>query len=359
MAPKVYNIAIIGYGLSAKIFHIPFIPTVQGLNLYAIVNQFPQPDDNIETRCPGVKVYSTTEEMLKDPAVDVVVLSTPPTTHLALATAAIKAGKHVVCEKPLTPMSAEGDQLIATAKEYGKLLTVFHNRRWDTDFLTLQKLINEDTLGRIVEFETHFDRYDLEVIKSAGGWRGQKLPGAGVIYDLGVHLMDQVNVLFGMPEKVTGFEQTQREEDQSGIEDACTVLLHYKSGLLVTVKAAVISPEKKQLKFWVRGQKGSYRKYHLDSQEEMLQDGKHPGSKNFGVEKPERYGIVTVNTGNGFIERDEPTVSPETYAAFYKKLLLALEGKGPVPVDPKDGRDVIRLVELAHESSRLGKTLSV
>ena len=185
----------------------------------------------------------------------------------------------VVVEKPFTPTSQEADELMQTAKRNSRLLTVYQSRvnrlssrwrwitdqpclldrRWDSDFLTLLKLIKGNTLGRIAEFETHFDRHRPE-IASRGGWKTKSAPGSGTVYDLGTHLIDQVVLAFGLPKRITGFVGSQRVDNPGGYEDACTVLLHYDDGLLATVKAGVVSPEKSQLRFWVRGVKGSYKK---------------------------------------------------------------------------------------------------
>ena len=179
----------------------------------------------------------------------------------------------MVVEKPFTPTSAEARELVSIAKKCNKLLTVYQSkrlgsqrstsansladRRWDTDFLTLTSLLREGTLGRVVEFETHFDRH--RPVPAQGGWKTKPGPGTGATYDLGTHLMDQIVVTYGLPKRITGFVGSQREENLNGLEDSCTVLLHY-SGLLATVKAGVVSPEVKQLRYWVRGTKGSYKK---------------------------------------------------------------------------------------------------
>ena len=259
MASKPYNIAIIGYGMSAKVFHIPLISAVPPFYLYAIVQRNPRPNDDAEKDHPGVKTYRSSEEMVRDPAIAVVVVTTIPTTHFELCKLALEHGKHVIVEKPFTPSSKEAGELITLAKEHQRLLTVYQNRRWDTDFLTLSRLLKENILGRVVEFETHFDRYRPEM-PAAGGWKTKPLPGGGAVYDLGTHLIDQVVVSFGLPDSITGFSGSQREHNPEGVEDSCTVLLHYNSGLLATVKAAVVSPEIEQLRFWVRGDQGSYRK---------------------------------------------------------------------------------------------------
>lgn len=193
----------------------------------------------------------------------------------------------VLVEKPFCPSSEECDRLIALAKMQGKLLTVFQNRRWDADFVTLSQLLSEKKLGRVAEFESHFDRYDPTVPPRDA----VDVPGSGVIFDLGTHLFDQVLHLYGPPAKVTAFMSRQRSEaPENGPHDACTVLLHYKDGLLVTVKASPLSVDQKQMRFWVRGDKGSYLKHHLDPQEPQIVAGTAVTDPGFGLEPSSNSG---------------------------------------------------------------------
>ncbi|KAI4134138.1 MAG: hypothetical protein LQ347_001777 [Umbilicaria vellea] len=351
-----YNIALIGYGFSAKVFHIPLIAAVPDFQLYAIVQRSPTPDDNAEKDHPGVKGYTSSEEMVRDPHVHVVVVTSTPSSHFDLTRLALEHGKHVVVEKPFTPTHQEADELIAMAKKHQRFLTVYQNRRWDADFLTLSRLLRSDTLGRITEFETHFDRHS-PVVKPGRQWKTREL-GGSVVYDLGTHLMDQVVVLFGMPKRITALIGTQREGRPASDEDSCTVLLHYE-GMLATVKAAVVSPETRQLRFWVRGEGGSFKKFHLDVQEDQLKTGRRPGDQGFGVEAEDRHGILTTIKDGKIASESYLTVQPATYTAFYTSLAKALAGHGDVPIEPEEASAVIRLVELARESSRTGRTVDV
>lgn len=275
----------------------------------------------------------------------------------------------VIVEKPFVPTSAEADKLISLAKSKSLLLTVFQNRRYDSDFLTVQKLLSSPSpLGRITEVETHFDRH-RPVVPAGDSWKYTVGAGHGVIYDLGTHLMDQVLVLFGMPKRVTACIVTQREGNDNGFEDSATILLHYdqnplggKAPLLVTVKFSVVSPEVEQLRYWIRGTKGSFKKFHLDCQEDQLKEGLRPGDNGYGLEPKERYGVLNkFDEKTGAVSSETvPTVEPATYAEFYRKIARALGGDmNQVPVKPEQARDLIRLVELVRESSRTGKTLEV
>lgn len=165
------------------------------------------------------------------------------------------------------------------------------DRRYDADYQTLSKLVKNGSLGRVVEYETHFDRHRPEISASTTTWKTKGVPETGAIYDLGAHLLDQAVHLFGLPQRITGFVGSQRVNNPTGLEDSFTALLHYNSGLLVTAKAAVVSPEEKQLRFWVRGEKGSFKKFHLDIQEDQLKAGIRPGDSGYGLEPSDRYGM--------------------------------------------------------------------
>ncbi|KAL8804559.1 MAG: hypothetical protein Q9182_002474 [Xanthomendoza sp. 2 TL-2023] len=385
MASKVYNVGVIGYGAAAKVFHIPLIEEVPELNFYAIVQRHPTPENDVSKVHPKIKAYRAAEDMVKDEAVDMVVVTTTPATHFELVKLALKNGKHVLVEKPFVPTSEEADELIALAKRHQRYLSVYQNRRWDQDFLTIQDLIKTDTLGRIVEFESHFDRYK-PTTAGAKPWKTRIEPGGGAIYDLGAHLIDQIYLLFGLPQRITGFLGSQRAENPGNYDDACTVLMHYKDGMIATIKVAVVSPEASQLRFWVRGEKGSYKKFHEDCQEAHLTAGQKPSSPGFGIEPQDHHGSPTPNhlltasmallathltTPTGTLTTlhnntltptrhptHRPTV-PKTYQAIYSQFALAMAGKGDVPVKADDARTVIRLIELAKQSSNEGRTLDV
>ncbi|KAJ5196925.1 hypothetical protein N7449_007404 [Penicillium cf. viridicatum] len=360
MASKTYNVGVVGYGFSAKIFHIPFVKEVPELKLYAIVQRTPKQDDDAEKDHPGVKSFRTTEEMVQDPAIDVVIITTAPDSHFALSKLALEAGKHGKCPEPFTPTTQEADELVAIAKKNNKQLAVFQNRRFDADFVTLSKLVKNGSLGRISEYETHFDRHrPQEPASDSHKWKNKVIPGGSAIYDLGTHLLDQAVHLLGLPARVTGFIGSAREANSSSYEDSFTVLLHYASGLLVTAKATVVSPEDEQLRFWVRGDKGSFKKYHLDIQEDQLKAGIMPQDKGYGREPSERYGALTTIKDDKPSKEVVPTVEPPTYTEYYRKLVRALNGEGDLPASGAEAREVIRLIELARESSRTGRTLDV
>ncbi|KAE8324088.1 oxidoreductase [Aspergillus sergii] len=349
---KKYQVGVIGYGLSAKIFQIPFIEASNDFELGAIVQRL---GGSAAQDHPEAKIYRAPDDLFNDEAIDVVVVSTPPSTHFTLASAALNAGKHVIVEKPFCPSIKECNDLIALAESNQRILTVFQNRRWDADYVTLHDLLKQGVLGRIVEFDSHFDRFDPV---APTHWAGKDAPGGGVIYDLGTHLFDQILHSFGLPRRITSIIASQRANAQ-GPGDACTVLLQYESGMLATIKATAMSPLENQKRFCVRGDKGSFIKYHLDPQEEQLAGGLHAGNPGFGEETSGKAGTLVLVKDGALHASPYPNLPPPTYTAFYDMLSDALAGKGDVPVSARDARNVIRLVELAQESSERGVTISI
>lgn len=264
------------------------------------------------------------------------------------------------------PTSAQADELIDLARKQDRLLCVYQNRRWDADFLNVQKLVSDGTtLGRIVEFETHFDRYRAEKYTT---WKGTLSmdEGGGVIYDLGSHLIDQVYVLFGMPNSVFAKFVSQRDGSHALVKgkedidpDSVTLLLSYDGGLLVHVRIGVLSAEARQPRFWIRGTKGSYYKTDLDPQEDQLRSG-------MTVDDPQFGRSTNPSVWNGRLTKYEPdgqmletswvNAEPQTYKRIYELFAEALKtGKETdVPVQPTEARDVLRIIEAARKSGRTG-----
>lgn len=340
MAAKTYNVGVIGYGMSAKVFHIPLIQVTPAFKLHSIVQRTPKPNDDASKDHPSTKIYHSAPEMFADPSIDLIVITTTPDTHLTFTKSALEAGKHVLVEKPFVPTSAEAQQLVDISKKTGKLICVYQNRRWDTDFLTVRKLMADGTLGRVVEFETHFDRY--KPVRPEN-WKGN-LPmdqAGGVIYDLGTHLIDQAYVLFGMPKSVTAVFSNQRNDGEAE-PDSITVMLGYGAGEpLVTAKAGVICVETEQLRYWVRGTKGSFKKYHLDVQEDQLKAGLKPGDRGFGIENEASSGTLVVLDGDKPKSSVFKNVEPKTYATLYDGFAKAIEvgDESAVPVKAIEARD--------------------
>jgi len=362
MANKRYNVGVIGYGMSAKVFHIPLIEITPSFTLSAIVQRTPTPGNDASKDHPSAKLYHSSDELIADKSIDVIIVTTPPSTHFSLAKASLEAGKHVLVEKPFVPTSAEAITLEEISRSAGKQLAVYQNRRWDSDFLTLRKLISDGTLGRVVELSTHFDRYKPV---RPDTWKGELSmnEGGGVIYDLGTHLIDQAYILFGNPSTVFATFTNQRgDAGKEGMEpDSITVLLGYGSnGPLVTVKAGVISIEKEQLRYWVRGTKGSWKKFHLDVQEDQLKRGLKPGDEGFGIESKESAGKLVVLGDKGEVtESVYENIAPETYSKLYEGFAKAIESgnEEDVPVKAGQAADVLKIIEAARESAKSGKVV--
>ena len=264
MASKPFNAAVVGYGLSAKVFHIPLILALPNdFKLYGVVQRSPKPDNDASKAHPDIKLFRSVDEVYKDSGVDLVVITSTPGTHFSMVKDALEAGKNVVVEKPFVPTAKEANELIEIQKKSGKVLAVYQNRRWDSDFLTLRQVMEAGSLGSIAEFETHFDRHRPE-LPSTESWKNEDAPGHGSIFDLGTHLIDQIYHLFGMPKRVTGFLYQQRRGVDGGPHDSFTAILQYADGMMATARAGVVGPEVEQLRFWVRGTKASFKKVCKD-----------------------------------------------------------------------------------------------
>lgn len=319
--------ALIGRGLGGRVFHAPLIGALPAFTLETIAG------------AAEAEATATAE------GIDLVVISIPNAAHFPLARAAIEAGKHVVVDKPLTVTAQEADALIALARAYGTLLTVFHNRRWDGDFLTVRKLLAERTLGEPRLIEAHWDRFRPQIKQ---GWREVAAEGAGLLNDLGPHMIDQTLCLFGSPRTVTADILTQREGAQV---DDCFDLTFAYDRLRVRLSASTLVADPRP-RFAVHGTAGSFVKYGLDPQEEILKNGGEPNTPGFG--RDPRDGTLTI----GGESRAVPTETGG-YIEFYRRVGAAIRDGAPPPVDPADAREGLRLIELARQSAREGRTLPV
>jgi len=346
--------------MSAKVFHLPLITVTPSFKLHSIVQRTPKPNDDASKDYPKIKIYRSADDMFADTSIDIIIITTTPDTHFSFTKSALDSGKHAIVEKPFVPTSAEAQTLIDISSKTGKLICVYQNRRWDSDFLTVQDLVKTETIGNVVEFVTHFDRYKPVRPES---WKGNLSMdhAGGVIYDLGTHLIDQAFVLFGLPKSVTAIFSNQRNDGEAE-PDSFTVLLGYGSGgPLVTAKAGVMCVETQQLRYWVRGTNGSFHKFHLDVQEDQLKAGKKPGDEGFGIEDESMSGQLTVLKDGKPTSSILPNVKPKTYASLYSGFAQAIEGGGEaaVPVKASEARDVLKIIEAAKESAKSGKTVNL
>ena len=288
-------------------------------------------------------------------------ITTLPDQHFEMTKAALQAGKHVLTEKPFVPSASEADQLIAIAKAQQRLLCVYQNRRWDSDFLTLKKMLQQGILGRVFEFNTHFDRYR---VNAAENWKGtlDTSCGGSVLYDLGSHLIDQAYVLFGLPKSVHGRLLSQRRgEVDLATPDSMSIELSYPDGLLVRVSASVLSAEIEQTRYWIRGSKGSFHKQQLDPQEDQLKAGMSSTESGFGQENPANFRLILAGDDEKMTEHPIPEIVTETYQAFYNRFgeAVASGKEEDVPVTATAARDVLRVIEAVRESAKTGRDVTL
>lgn len=360
------GVAVIGFGLGGRVFHAPFVSAVPGLRLEAIVQR---KGDEAAKAYPfdqtGVRILRSVAEALSDKGVRLVVVSTPNETHFALAKQALEAGKHVVIDKPFSATSEEARELVTLAATKGLKVVPFHNRRWDGDFETVKKLLAEGAVGRLVTFESHFDRF--RPLPREGTWKESEDPANGMLFDLGPHLVDQVLSLFGAPAAITA--SVRKDRDQTAIEDAFDITLHYPEyqgkGLLAHCRASYMACDAAP-RFVLHGTKGSFKKYGLDPQEPALVGGaKVPrlGGKDAWLEEKEAaWGVLTVAPSPadpGTLVRREVKTERGDYRGFYANVRDAINGDAEQAVKAEDGFRAVRLLEMARESSAQGRTLAV
>lgn len=333
------NTGIVGFGLSGQVFHAPFIHVNPHFNLHTIVTS----GILAARKYPKTNITSSFEELLANPAVDLVIICSPNTMHYPQAKAALLAGKHVIVEKPFTVNSTEAQSLIDISKLSGKYVFPFHNRRWDSDILTLKHILSLGYLGKILEYESRFDRFTPEIARAA--WRYQQEEGGGTLFDLGIHLIDQAVSIFGKPEGV--FARLFNQREGSVTDDSFDLKLIYPD-LNVSLKASVFVKEAGP-RLQVHGLTGSFVKYGLDVQEAQLRKGKKPGSKGFGIEPSSQRGILnTTSFGKTFRGRYETL--PGNYMEFFNNVYNAIVNGAEAIVKPEDALLNIRIIESARTS---------
>jgi len=339
--------AIIGYGMASRVFHAPIISTLNSMNLYGFVERHAEES---RKKYPTTKLFRDTEKMLANQEIELVVITTPNESHFPLAIQALEAGKHVVVEKPFTPTYAQAQQLIELAEERDRVLSVFQNRRWDGDFLTVKNLLHDKTLGRLVEFESHFDRFRNRPKEDA--WREKDLPGSGILYDLGSHLIDQALVLFGQPEMITADVRRQRDFGES--DDFFEIILHYGQ-LRVVLKASMLVKEYGP-RFILHGTEGAYVKYSLDPQEKALKSGEVPSDESWGREPKEQWGTLYMDV-DGDTKKQKIETATGCYQKYYQNIADVIRGNGELMVKPEQARNTIRIIEKAFLSSRESRSV--
>lgn len=343
VAVRPIRTAVVGFGVSGRVFHAPLIAASPDYSLDAIVTSDPGRAAEAARRHPSAARFATIDDVLRrTDDFDLVVLGSPPATHAELAAAAIDAGLDVVVDKPFTVTPAEGRALIAHAARAGRRLTVFQNRRWDGDYLTVRRLIGGGALGDIARFESRFETFKPRPRES---WksRAQVADGGGILYDLGAHLIDQALRLFGPVDEVYGELVVRRAGAPA--EDDAFVALRHGSGPVSHLWMSSMAPQAGP-RFRVLGSDGGYTTWGLDGQEAALAAGISPRDPAYGVTARERWGLAGVD---GALE-PVPTERGD-YGGFYRELAAAIRDGGPMPVDPADAVDALELIERVHDDA--------
>lgn len=340
------RVGLIGYGYASKTFHAPLIVGTPGMVLAGVSSR---DATKVHADWPNMPVVSDPHHLFNDPNIDLIVIPTPNDTHFPLAKAALEAGKHVVVDKPFTVTLSQARELDALAKSCGLLLSVFHNRRWDSDFLTLKTLLADGTLGEVAYFESHFDRYRPQV---RNRWREQAGVGSGIWYDLGPHLIDQALNLFGLPVSLTVDLGQLRPGAQA--TDYFHAVLAYPQRRVVLHGTLLAAAE--TARYIVHGTRGSYIKYGLDPQEDRLKSGERLPQEDWGYDM--RDGVLTLAQGEVMTEQTLLTV-PGNYPAYYAGIRDALTGHGENPVPAAQAIQVMEMIELGMESAKHRATLNL
>ncbi|KAH8113302.1 NAD-binding protein, partial [Phellopilus nigrolimitatus] len=365
---------VLGVGLSGLAFHVPFILALPDVfELHAVLERNPSSDSGkVKDRFGvDVKIHRSIEDVLADDQIELVVVGTPNATHYDYVKRSLQANKHVLVDKPAVTTAAEARELGELARTKNRVLYAYQNRRWDSDFLSLKRLLKEPAsssayLGDLFEYESHYDRYRNGL---KGTWKDDKLAGAGQLYDLGTHLIDQVVSLFGRPQKVTGFVENVRGLGDPDVDDSFTLVLHYakteerKYPIKALLRAHILSVRDPQLRFVVRGTEGSYVKYGLDVQEDQLKAVLSPEdiySEEYGKEPENIWGEVNHINGEGTVSKIQwPALDRGAYIELFYNLADAIRADAELKVKWDEVTTVLEIIELAHQSSREGRTISL
>lgn len=346
---KPINTAICSFGMSGLVFHAPFISVNPKFNFYGVLERT---KNLAQEKYSNVKTFRTIDDLVNDKNIELVVVNTPNITHYEFTKKAIVAKKHVIIEKPFTATFSEAQELIVLAKENNVILSVYHNRRYDSDFKTVQKILNEGWLGDIVEAEFHYDRFDANL--SYKTHKETPTAGVGSIYDLGSHLIDQVLVLFGMPTAV--FADLNSYRPNSQVADYFDVKLYYSSHRVI-LKSSYFVREALPA-YILHGMEGSFIKSKADVQEKNLQAGKIPNSKNWGKEPNEEMGLLHTEKDGKIIKNRVPTLLGN-YMEYYEGIYQAIRHNNHVPITATEGANVIKVIEATLKSNKEKKVISI
>lgn len=339
------QVGLIGFGLAGRYFHAPLIQAA-GMELRAVVTSR---GDAVGEIAPRAAVIDDAEVLLARGDIDLVVIATPNHLHVEQASAALRAGKHVVVDKPLGITAAQAGALIELAGAHRLQLAAFQNRRWDGDFLTVQKLIREDRLGAINSFQARWDRFRPVI---ADRWRERAEPGAGVLHDLGSHLIDQALCLFGRPEWIQADVSTQRS---GGVANDGFDILMGKGALRIALGVSSLAADA-GWRYRIHGARGSFLKAGLDTQEAQLRAGMQPGAAEFGFEPADQWGKLILGA-----DGSKQTIASERgrWTEFYAGMRRSIEQGEPVPVPAEEARETLEIIAAAVTSSATGRRIEL
>jgi scyllo-inositol 2-dehydrogenase (NADP+) len=348
------RVALVGYGLGGRVFHAPFIDSTEGMELAAVVTSDRERRASALAAHPGAVVIADTAALWSsaaDLAIELVVVTTPNRTHVEVASAALDAGMAVVVDKPLAPTAAAGRGLVEEAARHGLLLSVFHNRRWDGDFLTVRRLVESGDLGEVWRFESRYERWRPE--RRPGAWRERADPAdaGGLLADLGSHLIDQATLLLGPPASV--YAELRGRREGAAVDDDTFVALEHAGGAVSHLWASSVAASAGP-RFRVLGSAAGYVVSGMDPQEQALLRGILPGTAGWGEVPPARWG--TFGAGE-----HTSTVSTEAgdYGRFYAGMVAALRAGAPPPVDPSDAVLTLEVIDAARRSAALGRPVAL
>jgi predicted dehydrogenase len=343
------DVGVVGFGLAGRAFHAPIIHAVPGLRLAAIVQRS---GDSAREVYPEVKIVRDLDELVAMKSISLIAIATPNETHFPFAKKCLEAGRHVVVDKPFTNTLAEARELVALAGKYGRMLTVYQDRRFDGDFRTVRQLLGRGSLGRIVRFESAFDRCRPQI--RANSWKEKPAPGSGMFFDLAPHLIDQALQLFGPPENILADIRIEREGSLT--DDAFDLTFYYKDGMRAILAESVLAPDPRP-HYRIQGTRGVYVKHALDPQEGLLRAGHLPSGDDWGVEQEKDWGTLTFWNGGELTREKVPTLRGD-YRDFYAQVRDAILGTARPPVTLEEALQLIYTLELCLESNRKRAPLS-
>ena len=341
------KVGVAGYGISAQVFHIPFLVALEEFELTTILERT---KNEARQKHPSVKIARTIEELVADKETELIVITTPNETHADYAAKALRAGKHVVLEKPFANTAGEAKELIGIARRSGRILSVYQNRRYVSDYLTIKDILAENLLGEVHEFNAHYDRYRAEARPNA--WREKDFPGSGILYDLGPHLIDQALSLFALPVAITADIRMQRPHAK--VDDYFNLWLDF--GFMKAILHAGMLVREPGPRYLIHGTKGSFIKPGEDVQEGKLRAGEQPAGADWGREPEAYHGTLHTEMNGGIVKKTIPSRIGD-YGQYYKNIYQSIRHNAPVQEKPEHGYNTIRLIELAIQSHQEKRTL--